>query len=263
MIRNLIIEGFKRFKAEKLRFQALTVLAGRNGAGKTSVIHALLLACHASQRGDGIAELNGPFGMELGWFEDIVNINTEGPFSVTISDHLDNAAAWTFSKGDTELFAKVILPKDEFSIFSKSSARSFQYLSAERNGPRITQTSSPLPRAKLEMGCQGEHVAQIIEKLGSQVVPKNRQVDGGRNEEFGSVKAQSELWISKIVRPIIINTEAFAGTDIISLKFRNDDGVSPWVRPTNMGFGVSYTLPIVVAAMTAAEGGLLIVENPE
>jgi predicted ATPase len=30
-----------------------------------------------------------------------------------------------------------------------------------------------------------------------------------------------------------------------------------------MGFGVSYTLPIVVAAMTATEGGLLIVENPE
>src|SRR5665213_4465046 len=30
-----------------------------------------------------------------------------------------------------------------------------------------------------------------------------------------------------------------------------------------MGFGVSYALPIVVAAMTAIDGGLLIVENPE
>lgn len=30
-----------------------------------------------------------------------------------------------------------------------------------------------------------------------------------------------------------------------------------------MGFGVSYALPIVVAGLTAATGGLMIVENPE
>jgi predicted ATPase len=35
------------------------------------------------------------------------------------------------------------------------------------------------------------------------------------------------------------------------------------VRPTNMGFGVSYALPIVLGALTAANGGLIIIENPE
>jgi predicted ATPase len=30
-----------------------------------------------------------------------------------------------------------------------------------------------------------------------------------------------------------------------------------------MGFGVSYALPVVVAALRAPQGGLLIVENPE
>jgi len=82
----------------------------------------------------------------------------------------------------------------------------------------------------LEVGCRGEHVAQIIEKLGSQIVPKLRQMDYGGNEEFAFVKAQTEGWLSRIVRKVDINTEAFAGTDIISLSFRND-GASPSYSP--------------------------------
>jgi predicted ATPase len=262
MIRQLLIKGFKRFEAERLDLKPLTVLAGRNGSGKTTVIHALLLARHASQRGDGIAELNGPFGMELGWFEDVVNVHADGPFSVTLVDELGRAATWTFREGDTELYASVTQPDELPSLFSAARARGFQYLCAERNGPRIVQQSAPLPLEMLEVGCRGEHVAQIIEKLGSYSVPGPRQMDYGKSEELAFVKAQTEAWLSRIVRTVDINTEAFAGTDVISLSFRND-GDSPWVRPTNMGFGVSYALPVVVAAMTATEGGLLIVENPE
>lgn len=262
MIRSLFVEGFKRFESEKFELRSLTVLAGRNGAGKTSAIHALLLARHASQRGDGVAELNGPFGMELGWFEDVVNVNVEGHFNITLVDAAERTATWTFSKGDTELYAKVTQPDDLPIVFSTARARGFQYLSAERYGPRIVQKSAPLSLEMLEVGCRGEYVAQIIEKLGSQIVPTQRQMEFGAQEEFALVKAQTERWLSRIARKVDINTEAFPGTDVISLSFRND-GASPWVRPTNMGFGVSYTLPIVVAAMTAIEGGLLIVENPE
>jgi predicted ATPase len=35
------------------------------------------------------------------------------------------------------------------------------------------------------------------------------------------------------------------------------------MRPANVGFGFSYALPIVVAALTAAPGAVLIVESPE
>ena len=34
-------------------------------------------------------------------------------------------------------------------------------------------------------------------------------------------------------------------------------------RPTNVGFGITYALPIVVSALSARPGSLLIVENPE
>lgn len=263
MIKRLLIESFKRFESETLEFRPLTVLAGRNGSGKTSALHALLLARHAAVRNDGIAQLNGPFGIELGWFEDLVNANAdEEKFSVFIEDYYTNTMKITFTKGDSELYAKTTLEKLDAKILSVSNNRSFQYLSAERNGPRITQQSAPLPIDMLEVGCSGEYVAQILEKLGSAVVPTARALRSDEGEEPALVKAQTEKWLSRIVRNIEIDTTSFSGTDVVSLRFRTD-GASMWVRPTNMGFGVSYTLPVVVAAMTAAEDGLIIVENPE
>jgi len=262
MITHLKIKGFKRFENELFDFRSLTILAGRNGAGKTSVLHALLLAKHAARRSDGIAELNGPFGLELGWFDDLVNVNAENRFSVEIEDHANRSAVWTFTAGDTELYAKVTIPDKSLTIFSSEDARGFQYLSAERTGPRITQKGAPLPQELLEVGTTGQHVAQVLEKLGRHIITVSRRANPSDPDEFSSFKAQTEAWLSRIVRNIQLDTGFFPGTDVFSIQFRND-GVSGWVKPTNMGFGVTYTLPIIAAAMTALDGGLLIIENPE
>lgn len=104
MIRELQIQGFKRFANQTFTLQPLTVLAGMNGTGKTSVVHALILAREAWRRGDGIVELNGPFGLELGDFDDVLNHETLGSFSIKILDNeLNenelNEYEWTFSEG--------------------------------------------------------------------------------------------------------------------------------------------------------------------
>ena len=41
------------------------------------------------------------------------------------------------------------------------------------------------------------------------------------------------------------------------------DGTFNYYKPTNVGFGYSYVLPIIVAGLIAQPGDLLIVENPE
>ena len=41
------------------------------------------------------------------------------------------------------------------------------------------------------------------------------------------------------------------------------DALADRMRPTNMGFGVSYALPVITAGLLAPAGSLLVVENPE
>jgi predicted ATPase len=153
------------------------------------------------------------------------------------------------------LYATVNGPTTAAGPFDGSSSRKFQYLSAERDGPRITQRASALPIEMLTVGCRGEFAAQVIEKLGSSVLKEAQLL--AKLDAPPLLKAQTEQWLSRITREIEIDTLSFAGTDILSLSFRSPGG--SWVRPTNMGFGVSYSLPIILGALTAPRGGLLIV----
>lgn len=259
MIREVSVKGFKRFETQSFSMKPLTVLAGRNGGGKTSVIHSLLLVHHAMQRKDGIAELNGPFGIELGWFEDVLNHDTEIAFTISLKASDGAEATWTFTEGDTELHASVSGPKLGIAPLDGSRSRNFQYFAADRDGPRLTQRASALPKEIMTVGCRGEFVAQVLEKLGRNLLDEARLLPGVDAPPL--VKAQTEQWLSKVSRPVEIDTATFAGTDIVSLSFRPPGGT--WVRPTNMGFGISYSLPIVLGALTAEQGGMLIVENPE
>jgi predicted ATPase len=69
--------------------------------------------------------------------------------------------------------------------------------------------------------------------------------------------------MSTIVCPLRIEANWLVGTNAAMLRFKRNDVLTDWLRPANVGFGVSYALPIVVAGLTAAPSGLLIVENPE
>jgi predicted ATPase len=276
MIRQLGILGFKRFTEHSFEMRPMTILAGINGAGKTSVIHALLLVWEACRRTDDVVELNGPFGLELGGFSDVLNNQTMGSFAVTlISDgrsveHDNNTyqiadpipgteQRWIFKEGDTELYAKVERPAIAGVGPFVAQPRSFQYVSAERFGPRITQSSMASPPSALEVGCRGEYCAQVLDTLGTIVVDESRRCfnDG---DSPPLLKAQAEQWLSQVTRPLQIDTETFPGTGITAMKFRTGED---WVKPTNMGFGITYALPLVLAGLTADVGGLLIIENPE
>ena len=48
-----------------------------------------------------------------------------------------------------------------------------------------------------------------------------------------------------------------------ALQFRDLDVTADWVRPANVGFGLTHSLPIIVAALGSTPGAVFIVENPE
>ncbi len=275
MISKLFIENFKRFSHQSLRFEPLTVLAGLNGTGKTSVIHALLLAREAASgtRSD-VVPLNGPFGLELGTVEDVVNWNATGDVRISYEARDAEPGGWTLAADSDEalhLRATDVAHAEVPPAFQRRT-HTFAYLCAERLGPRTVAPSMALPGEQLTVGVQGEFTVQVLHALGGKMIPNARRHPNEADGEATYLKYAVERWLSEIVRPVEFSTLPFVGTEMLALRVRvpgkaveggPDVLASEWVRMPNMGFGVSYALPIVVAGLLAAKGGMLIVENPE
>lgn len=258
MINRLLIKGFKRFKETPLAMNQLTILAGWNGAGKTSVIHALLLMREATKNQNVM--LSGPFELQLGTAEDVVNWDSDGVIEF-VAEEDGTSFGWKLSApADEARYLTASCTPDDLPFAFQPMARGFSYLSAERLGPRGSVNASALPPDELEIGVRGEYSAQIIETAGGKSgFPDRCHPDAN---ESSLLKYEIEHWLGELTRPLVIEAVHHAGADAYALRFQTPDG-GQWVRAPNMGFGVSYALPVVIAGLTAPSGGMLVVENPE
>jgi predicted ATPase len=269
MIRSFDIKGFKRFTENAFDFAPLVVLAGLNGTGKTSVIQALLLCRAATDAKRGTVQLSGgPFCLELGTAEDILNRKSEGEIVFSLYGYSVNTPnTWRLSapEGAPEaLYVEVVDAKESAGIAFNlnSEIRSFNYLSAERLGPRSVLRASPVADDELEVGIHGEYSAQVLAALGDRPMEYGDRLHPHRGADaIPFLKYELEAWLGEIVRPIQIDTMVHADGLFTALRFGAPGG--DFVSAPNMGFGVSYALPVVLGGLIARPGGLFLVENPE
>lgn len=257
MIDHLTVNGFKRLEAASLAMAPLTVLTGLNGAGKTSVIQALLLMREATR--SQYVKLSGPFDLELGTAEDVVNWHRVGDMAFVLQEGGVKFDWVLGSPGDEARHLTVVSKPNPLPVAYQPVPGRFTYLSAERLGPRGRVDASSLPADELEIGVRGEFAAQIIETKGGRPGFDDRRHPTIEGPSL--LKYEVERWLGELTRPLAIDAVHHAGADAYALRFQAPEG--EWVRAPNMGFGVSYALPVVVAGLMAAAGGLVIVENPE
>jgi predicted ATPase len=72
---------------------------------------------------------------------------------------------------------------------------------------------------------------------------------------------QVEAWMGEISPGTRLKIDAKSDVDLMSFQYSYGDS-NPY-RPTNVGFGISYTLPIIVAALASKPGTIILIENPE
>jgi len=270
MIHSLHLDNFKCFEEEMLEFGNLTLLSGLNGMGKSSILQALLLLRQSYQRAllqtTGLA-LQGDL-VQLGTAKDILFENAQEE-RITLAITLDNheKSEWSFKYNkEEEVLDYASRPITTPTIFKNSLfTDNFHYLQAERIGPRIIfEKSDFLVREHQQLGIRGEYTIYFLEIFGKEDIYSVQLAFP--NTESRKLNQQVEAWLNVISPGIRLRITEHAHLDLMNLRYsfiREKQAESNPYRATQVGFGITYVLPVIVALLSSKPDTLVLLENPE
>lgn len=272
MINSINIQGFKCFnKATDIPFSRINILYGKNGRGKSTIAQSLMLLAQTMQANNGISELHlmGKL-VELGTFYDVVNRSMQEPknFSITIKTESETIELGfcehhekpqmaclnrfifnglnrfdvrsTSDEQDSQNNPSYINPTSDVTFLQK--IKLLQYVSAGRLGPQnYSERRDSLDASWY--GVKGEYIINVLANKGEEFQNKIRSV-------------LSEVLSGATLKTVTKDSER------IELYMDSVNSGQEY-RPTNVGFGYSFVLPVIVAALLAPKGSILIIENPE
>jgi predicted ATPase len=287
VIEHLFIDGFKSLRNISLAPAALNVLVGPNGSGKSSVLQTLLLLRQSADLQYGSIDslqLSGEL-YEAGMPLDAIHPAANHTIEIRIKDNLFSEFSARFVNDRSDIVAensRTLKAPSFFQLFSRTSG--FAYLNAERIGPRVT-SGLPLSGEGLDgkVGKHGQFTAAVLARAfdnqeqvkdwDDQTASNFRNglsaLDGQAlieqlDASQGSLFRLSNIMLGWIVPGAEFIATEHADTDSTVLAFTRDaHGTKTKTRATHVGFGLSYALPIIVAALSLSTDGLLLVENPE
>ena len=283
-LETIELRNFKCYKTLDLPCAALTVLTGYNAAGKSTALQALLLLTQA-QSVASVKELplNGDV-VSLGSEGDVLRHGaTEPSFSLGLRTE-DERVRWTFGsqkgrsgRGLVPLRAVEYVRGDKRTARRRSpvriwpvpgssnsplaaALRSTVYIAAARAVPLDI---FPVPRtaARLagDVGAAGQFAPYwYLEYADEDVAPARRHPQ----EAAVTVRAQVDAWLGELFPGARASVDRLSPDAPVRLSF-SLSRTSPWERPANVGFGLSYAFPMLVALLTRAKGSIVVVDSAE
>lgn len=274
MITKLTLSNFKCFKeAHIFNLKKVNLFTGYNGRGKSTIFQSLLLLAQTVYDGKNLQNLlvNGIF-CNLGLFEDLLNdkksddsfhiiINTDykdkiKQIEISYKELSDRKGTLSSMKVDNEESFQTVKKLDGSEETLKAEYQgydskvndifqNFYFVSADRLGPTPFEVKKDLYDNN-PIGNNGEYRLNVL---------------------AGQKELQKDLAdiITKIMDGGILNVSGDESeskkTDVLKLYFNTINNEKK-VSSINSGFGYSYVLPIILAALTMKNGSLFI-ENPE
>jgi len=264
MITSLRLKNFKAFEDQILEFKSLTLLSGLNSTGKSSVLQSLLLLRQSYQQsllpGRGLA-LNGDL-VCIGTAQDALFEDAkENSIGFELVWENGSKGRWCFNydqEADVLALASQRTADDIYqsSLFSDN----FHYLQAERIGPRTYfEISDFQVRQHHQLGTQGEYTAHFISINRDQNIP-HANLSHPKAISL-NLREQIEAWLGEVSPGTRLEIKSNPDIDLVSFQYSY--GLSNPRRATNVGFGITYTMPIIVAVLASTPGTLILLENPE
>ena len=266
MLTRIKVKNFKCFEEEELELSRLNLFSGINSMGKSTLIQALLLLRQANEQGAlgrGIY-LNGMY-TSIGSGRDLLYRDAaEEQIVIGIASEKREYESQYIYKGEAD-FLSVADPADvkenetDFNLFGKG----FSYIAADRLGPQSSYQKSYYEVWEHEyLGNHGEYAVHYLDMHGTDPV-KNTAVLYPE-EADKSLLRQVERWMGEITPGISFRTEDYGHSNRIGLTVHQAGiAAAEYFSVQNVGFGISYVLPVVLALVKAQAEDLVILENPE
>ncbi|MXV51977.1 DUF3696 domain-containing protein [Pedobacter sp. HMF7647] len=270
MITRVLMQNFKAFKEAEINLTALNLFTGLNGMGKSSFLQSLLLLRQSEIEGItllGGLRLKGNL-IDIGKGKDAYCVNATDDyikFEVDIDyENMINVSYKYIAETDIlpGINEKIMLDHrgDNMALLTNN----FKYLRAERIAPEHNYKAnlSAVQRDGF-LGYKGENAGLFIalNKLEPVTLESVKHPLAKANNLISNIDA----WMNEITPGTHVISTYYNDLDIVKLSYQFETGsdVTPEFSPVNVGFGFTYTLPILTAILSAKKGDLIIIENPE
>lgn len=275
MITKLKISNFKAHHNTELLFAPLTLLTGINSSGKSTILQALLLLRQSFKKNrlEKGLDLNAPL-CDIGKVEDALYRTSK---SEIISFTIETDEIFIFSFNAKNKYKNTFIPVDDLTNLPESwrdiplFTNNFQYLSSSRwanlnQYPIDTYAVEIERQLSLEYG-QGELVGHFLSFYGGNRdfnITSELLLHPSNNSR--KLLDQTIAWEREISPRITIHPIQKENKINIEYGYRSENEDSKPLenlQSKNVGYGISYSLSIVVALLSAKPGTLLLIENPE
>jgi predicted ATPase len=289
MITAIRLENFKCFELLKLDVAPLTLLTGFNASGKSSTLQSLLLLAQTMRAETQTSELrlNGPL-LNLGSPGDVINQNTSRN-DLTLGIQTPAAEMlWTFGTDEVDdrrsfraTHLRTRAGNADETIHSQRELRGLLpfgeeipearelvnqiiqtvFLSAVRQVDTdvfpMLQDVSSIPA---DVGTIGQFAAWWLHYYDDAEVDARRRLKGTGSSN--TLRSQVNSWASDLFNSTEINSQPLPRTNLMRLEFKTGRR-GDWRRPSNIGYGITYAFPVLVAGLHARSGQTVIVDSPE
>lgn len=263
MIEKILIKNFKCFEDFILPLKQVNILSGINGMGKSTVLQSILLLRQSVFKNGGMKGLclNGEY-TSLGSGQDILYEKAEDEIIGLGYRDAKGEHCWEFQYLPDSDFLPVTKSIGENS--SELFGREFSYLSAYRIQPQdLYRIRNEVDINNREFGNDGEYALQYLYLHGDEEVEnKNVLLPDKMGNSLGN---QVRVWMDRIspgISPKIMVNTSLRNSEV-RYEFIEGREKTGSYKSVNVGFGITYVLPLIVALLSAKKGDIIAIENPE
>ncbi|MDD2970868.1 MAG: DUF3696 domain-containing protein [Lachnospiraceae bacterium] len=264
MIKEIKLKNFKCFEEIQCNLKNVNILTGLNGMGKSTLIQALLLLRQSvkSKTSNGL-QLKGEY-VQLGLGKDVLyekatreQIGFQLEYDGGKSTYLYGYDAESNEQGlmDYEACGDGIC-----ELFEDR----FTYLSAYRIQPQMVYgITNKSELQKHKWGNNGEFSLQYLSEYGSTDI-ENTQIYLDSMEEHNLLSVVN-AWLQEISPDVRVRVDVNQLMNLSELRYEFVEGenTTNLYRCVNVGFGLTYVLPVIITLVSANVGDVIILENPE